>query len=132
MGTYRYISLGTDIPAIPIVPLELIQPGKFDRPAVVGQAILDTGSDCTLVPLPWLIQVNAQIADRALRIPVCGQLSLAIPHEVGIRFDKYRHFVFRVYGCSVDDIGEMALVGRDILNLYRVEFDAPNSIFTIH
>jgi hypothetical protein len=121
MGTYRYISLGTDIPAIPIVPLELIQPGKFD-----------TGSDCTLVPLPWLIQVNAQIADRALRIPVCGQLSLAIPHEVGIRFDKYRHFVFRVYGCSVDDIGEMALVGRDILNLYRVEFDAPNSIFTIH
>ncbi|PSB52514.1 hypothetical protein [Chamaesiphon polymorphus] len=119
MGTYRYISLGTDIPAIPIVPLELIQPGKFDSPSVVGQAIVDTGSDCTLVPLPWLIQVNAQIADRALRIPVCGQLSLAIPHEVGIRFDKYRHFVFRVYGCSVDDIGEMVIVVRDILNLYR-------------
>ena len=131
MGAYRYISLGTDIPAIPIVPLELIQPGKFDNPAVVGQAILDTGSDCTLVPLPWLIQVNAQVADRALRIPVCGQLSLAIPHEVGIRFDKYRHFVFRVYGCSVDDIGEMALVCRDLLNLYRLEFDAPNGIFTI-
>jgi hypothetical protein len=47
MGTYRYISLGTEIPAIPIVPLELIQPGKFEHPAVVGQAILDTGSDCT-------------------------------------------------------------------------------------
>jgi hypothetical protein len=34
--------------------------------------------------------------------------------------------------CSVDDIGEMALVGRDILNLYRVEFDAPNEVFAIY
>jgi hypothetical protein len=106
MGTYRYTFLNADIPAIPIVPLELIQPGQFELRAVVGQGILDTGSDCTLVPIPWLIQVNAQVADRALRIPVCGQLSLAIPHEVGIRFDRYRHFVFRVYGCSVDDIVE--------------------------
>jgi hypothetical protein len=132
MGTYRYTSIGTEIPAIPIMPLELIQPGQLDSPSVVGQGILDTGSDCTLVPIPWLIQVNAQIADRALRIPVCGQLSLAIPHEVGIRFDRYRHFVFRVYGCSVDDIGEMTLIGRDILNLYRVEFDAPNGVFAIY
>jgi hypothetical protein len=132
MGTYRYTSVSADIPAIPIMPLELIQPGKFEHPSVVGQAILDTGSDYTLVPIPWLIQVNAQVADRALRIPVCGQLSLAIPHEVGIRFDRYRHFVFRVYGCSVEDIGEMALVGRDILNLYRVEFDAPNGVFAVH
>jgi hypothetical protein len=132
MGTYRYTSIGTEIPAIPIMPLELIQPGKFDSPSVVGQGILDTGSDLTLVPIPWLVQVNAQVADRALRIPVCGHLSLGIPHEVGIRFDQYRHFVFRVYGCSVDDIGEMALIGRDILNLHRVEFDAPNGIFVIY
>ena len=90
MGTYRYTSLGTELPAIPVMPLELIQPGRFDSPSVVGQAILDTGSDCTLIPIPWLVQVKAQVADRALRIPVCGQLSLAIPHEVGIRFDRLR------------------------------------------
>jgi hypothetical protein len=92
MGTYRYTSLSADIPAIPIAQLELIQPGKFESPAVVGQGILDTGSDCTLVPIPWLMQINAQVADKALRIPVCGQLSLAIPHEVGIRFvgEAYR------------------------------------------
>jgi hypothetical protein len=132
MGNYRYTSLGTGIPAIPIIPLELIQPGQFDRPSIVGQGILDTGSDCTLIPIPWLIQVNAQIADRALRIPVCGQLSLAIPYEVGLLFDKHRHLVFRAYGCSVDDIGDMALIGRDILNLYRVDFDAPNGVFAIY
>jgi hypothetical protein len=46
--------------------------------------------------------------------------------------NRYRHFVFRVYGCSVDDIGEMALIGRDILNLYRFEFDAPHEVFAIY
>jgi hypothetical protein len=132
MGTYRYTYLSTELPAIPLMPLELIQPGKFDQPSVIGQAILDTGSDCTLVPLPWLVQVHAQVADRAIRIPVCGQLSLAIPHEVGLRFDRYRHFVFRVYGCSVDEIGEMVLVGRDLLNLYRSEFDGPNGVFSVY
>jgi hypothetical protein len=133
MGTYRYTGLGAEIPPMPIIPLELIKPGRFEAESVVGQAILDTGSDCTLVPIPWLIQVRAQVADdlrsvvdhRALQIPVGGQVSVAIPYEVGLRFDRYRHFVFRVYGCPVEEIGDMALVGRDLLNLYRVEFDGP-------
>jgi hypothetical protein len=132
MGTYRYTSLGSEIPAIPLMSLELIKPGKKDGISVMGQAILDTGSDCTLVPIPWLIQVQAQVADRALRIPVGGQVSTAIPHEVGLRFDRYRHFVFRVYGCPVDDIGDVALIGRDLLNLYRVEFDGVRRVFTIN
>lgn len=74
----------------------------------------------------------APLGDRSLRIPVCGQLSLAIPYVVGLLFDKHRHLIFRVYGCSVDDIGDMALIGRDILNLYRVDFDAPNGVFAIY
>jgi hypothetical protein len=133
MGTYRYTYLSSEIPPIPIVPLELIKPGRFDGAlSVVGQAILDTGSDCTLVPIPWLMQVQAQVADRSMRIPVGGQVTVAIPYEVGLRFDRHRHFVFRVYGCPVEEIGEMALVGRDLLNLYRVEFDGVAGVFSIN
>ena len=131
MGIYRYTRLGSEIPSIPIVPLELLKPGRFEGESIVGQAILDTESDCTLVPIPWLIQVKVQIADCPIRIPVGGQVSLAIPYEVGLKFDRYRHFVFRVYGCSVDEIGEMALVGRDLMNLYRIEFDGERGVFTI-
>jgi hypothetical protein len=132
MGTYRYTRLGSEIPPMPIMPLELIKPGRFEAESLVGQGILDTGSDCTLVPIPWLVQIHAQVADRALRIPVGGLATLAIPHEVGLRFDRYRHFVFRVYGCPVEDIGDIALIGRDLLNLYRVEFDGVKGIFTIN
>jgi hypothetical protein len=132
MGVYRYTSLGTIIPAIPILSLQLIKPGRFEEPAITGQAILDTGSDCTLVPIPWLIQAQAQVADRAVRIPVGGQVTLGIPHEVGLRFDRYRHLIFRVYGCPTEEIGDIALIGRDLLNLYRVDFDGVERTFTIH
>jgi hypothetical protein len=132
MATYRYTRLGSDLPAIPIMPIELTTPGQTERQAIVGQGIIDTGSDCTLIPIPWLIQVNAQVADRLLRIPVGGRITPAIPYEVGLRFDRYRHLVFRVYGCPIEDIGDIALIGRDLLNLYRVEFDGAKSVFTIY
>jgi hypothetical protein len=131
MASYRYTRLGEEIPPIPIVPLELIKPGRFEGESIVGQGILDTGSDVTLIPIPWLMQVNAQVAERPRRIAVGGVLSLAIPYEVGIKFDRFRHYVFRVYGCPVEDIGDMALVGRDLMNLYRIEFDGNLGIFTI-
>jgi hypothetical protein len=67
------------------MPLELIQPGRFEHPSVVGQAIVDTGSDCTLVPIPWLIQVNAQISDRKIY-----SSSQALPPNI-IREIKSRH-----------------------------------------
>jgi hypothetical protein len=111
--------------------LELIKPGRFEGESIVGQGILDTGSDVTLIPIPWLMQVKAQVAERPRRIAVGGVLSLAIPYEVGIKFDRFRHYVFRVYGCPVEDIGDMALVGRDLMNLYRIEFDGNLGIFTI-
>ena len=131
MAIYRYTQIGSEIPAISIVPLELIQPGRFEQPSMVGQAILDTGSDCTLTPIPWLMQVNAQVAYRPIRIPVGGLVSLAIPYEVGLRFDQHCHLVFRVYGCSVDEIGDLAIVGRDLLNLYVVEFNGLEGTFSI-
>lgn len=131
MGTYRYTRIGSEIPAIPIIPLELIKPGRFEQPSVIGQAILDTGSDCTLIPIPWLMQVQAQVADRPIRIPVGGLVTLAIPYEVGLRFDQHRHLVFRVYGCPVDEIGDLAIVGRDLLNLYVVEFNGLEGVFSI-
>ncbi|MEB3295217.1 MAG: hypothetical protein VKJ24_18845 [Synechococcales bacterium] len=131
MASYRYTALGDEIPSIPIISLELMQPGRFEVRSLLVSAILDTGSDCTIVPIPCLLKVNAQIADRPFRIPVGGQLSLAIPYEVGLRFDRFRHYVFRVYGCSAEEIGEMALIGRDLMNLYRIEFDGEREIFTI-
>ena len=131
MATYSYTAFSTEIPPIPLMPIQLRTPGLQPRITFDGQSILDTGSDCTLVPLPFLRQVNAQIAGRSIRIPVGGLQAIGIPYTVGIRFDHYVLDAVQVFGCPVEDIGELLIVGRDLMNFYRIEFDGQNSVFTI-
>jgi len=131
VGTYNYTFLSPEIPAIPLISVQLTTPGQYRATQLECQAILDTGSDCTLVPIPLLVQVNAQIAGRSIRIPVGGSLTIGIPYYVGLIFDSYTHPVIRVFGCPVDDIGEILLIGRDLMNQYRIEFNGSNLTFTI-
>jgi hypothetical protein len=111
--------------------LMIATPGLDPELGFEVQAILDTGSDCTLVPFDFLAKVKAQVCDRAVRIPVGGIVALAVPYLVGLVFDRHTYPVHQVYGCSVDTIGDLLIVGRDILNLHRADFDEPRQQFTI-
>jgi len=131
VGTHQYTFLTPDIPPIPLLSVQLATPGIEPRRTIAAQAILDTGSDCTLIPLPLLMQVNARIMGRSIRIPVAGEKAIAIPHLVGLQFDQYRFAGVEVFGCSIDDIGELLIIGRDLMNRYRIEFDGQSLAFTI-
>ncbi|MBZ8180257.1 hypothetical protein [Oscillatoria salina] len=131
MGIYNYTFISPEIPAIPLIKVQLFTPGLTPTTKLDCEAILDTGSDCTLIPLPLLVQVNAQISGRAINIPVGGSKTIGIPHYVGMIFDNNSHPVLRVFGCPIDDIGEIILIGRDLMNQYRIEFDGVNLTFTI-
>lgn len=111
--------------------LTLATPGLEPEFSFEFQAILDTGSDCTLVPFDFLAKVKAQVCDRAIRIPVGGTVALAVPYLVGLVFDRHIYPAHQVYGCSVDTIGDLLIVGRDILNLHRIDFDGPRQQFTV-
>ena len=100
MASYPYVDLGTEIPPIPILPIEFWTPGFGGQLGIATQAILDTGSDCTLVPLDILMQVKAKAIDRALRVPVCGELVLAVPYAVGLKFDRHKISSAIVLGCE--------------------------------
>jgi hypothetical protein len=113
------------------MPLTIATPGLDPELSFEVQAILDTGSDCTLVPFDFLSEVKAQVSDRAIRIPVGGKVALAVPYLVGLVFDRHNYPIHQVYGCSVDTIGDLLIVGRDILNLHRVDFDGPRQQFNI-
>lgn len=108
-----------------------MQPGAMRQTGLVCSAILDTGSDCTLIPIPLLQRVNARIVARAIQIPVGGVIAVAIPYVVGMAFDQYHLPALRVFGCSESDIGDMLLIGRDLMNRYRIEFDGPKLEFKI-
>jgi hypothetical protein len=123
--------LGETIPPFPILPIELFSPISEKSLTCQTPAILDTGSDCTLVPLDLLMKVKARAIDRAIRVPVCGVSTLAIPYAVGLKFDRYTISACIVLGCPGEVIDNMMLLGRDIMRRYRIEFDGERSAFTI-
>ena len=131
MGTYRYTPVSSQVPRIPLISVQLKTPGVNNPAIVTCEAILDTGSDCTLVPFPFLTKVQAKIAGTKINIPVGGSQTIAVPYYVGFVFDSYNHPVFRVFCCPQNDIGEVILIGRDLMNQYRIEFDGINRTFTI-
>lgn len=130
MGIYRYSSLGGQIPPIPLMAVKLTTPISSEL-AIDCDAILDTGSDCTLIPIPLLMRVNAKIAGVSIRIPFSGVLTTGVPYKVGLIFDRYTCPEVLIFGCSVYEMGEELIIGRDLLNQYRIEFHGPNETFEI-
>ena len=131
MGTYSYTFVSTAIPPIPLISITLKSPRSNSDPSVKCQGILDTGSDCTLVPIPLLAKVKGKAKKGSVRIPFSGQMTLGIPYEVGLVFDSYEHSSFQVFGCSVEEIGELLIIGRDLMNHHRIEFNGQALTFTI-
>jgi hypothetical protein len=131
VGTYSYKLVSVEIPPIPLIAVQLTAPGTLSDVRVDCQGILDTGSDCTLVPLPFLMRLNISPASRSVRLSFGGKETIGVPYEVGLIFDRYHKPDFRVIGCPVESISELLIIGRDLMNQYRIEFDGPNLRFTI-
>jgi hypothetical protein len=119
------------IPAIPILTVQLFEPRQPRSAKLDCPSIIDTGSDCTLLPLSVLISAKGKPIQGMRRIPVCGIEVVAIPVMVGLIFGPHEMQKIRVYGVSSEEIGDLGLIGRDILNRFQVEFDGPGLKFEI-
>ena len=131
MSTYSYTFVSTAIPSIPLISLTLKTPQANSDNLVKCQGILDTGSDCTLIPLPLVIKVKGKARKGTIRIPFSGQMTLGIPYEVGLVFDAYEYSSFQVFACSVEEMGELVIIGRDLMNHHRIEFNGRDLTFTV-
>ena len=130
MGTYSYTFVSTAIPSIPLISVTLKTPSS-NSVSIKCQSILDTGSDCTLVPIPLVALVKGKAKKGTARIPFGGKITLAIPYEIGLVFDSYEYSSISVYACPVEEMGEMLIIGRDIMNHHHIEFNGRNLTFTI-
>ncbi len=131
MSTHNYTFVSAVIPPIPLISLALKTPQVNSDSFVKCQAILDTGSDCTLIPLPMVIKVKGKASKGTIRIPFSGQMVLGIPYEVGLIFDGYEYSSFQVFACSVEEMGELTIIGRDLMNHHRIEFNGQDLSFTV-
>lgn len=131
MGTYSYTFVSTAIPPIPLISVTLKSPQSDSDLSIKCFGILDTGSDCTLVPIPLVVKVKGKAQKDSVSIPFSGQMILGIPYEVGLVFDGYEYSSFQVFACSVEEMGELLIIGRDLMNHHRIEFDGQNLTFTV-
>lgn len=86
----------------------------------------------TLVPLPFLVALNLKSAGFGEEIAFGDRKTIGIPYQVGFSFAQYNLPNFQFFGCPVNALGELIIIGRDLLNQYRIEFDRANQKFTIY
>jgi len=132
MSRYTYTSLGTEIPPAPLIEVKLSTPGDNPLQTLNCTAFLDSGSDCTLVPLDLLIKVNAVVSGARAVVQGTSQgKTIVIPYFVGLSFDRFVYPAIQVRGCSSEALGGIILIGRDLLNNFILELNGKELTFTI-
>lgn len=115
-------------PAIPAVTVTLRSPdGTQAIAAVLAQ--IDTAADRTLVPLSLLQQLGLS---PLRRITARGLGSIAQPvdeYEVDVEIPGVAIVSTKVITHPSEPF---VLIGREILNLFRVTFDGPNQVVEFH
>jgi Retroviral aspartyl protease len=131
MITYPYLNLGEGLPPAPILPAIITPPDwathstKYDI-----EAFLDTGSDCTLIPLEIISILQLRLTQTNVSINgIGGGQVLGFAYYVNVQLDQQLHRAIKVYGCPSDQLGNRLLIGRNILNECCVEFDGRNLLF---
>lgn len=115
-------------PAIPAAVITLRSPdGSRAIPAV--SAHIDTAADRTLVPLALIQQLGLQ---PLAPLTVTGLGTVAVLVDV-YAIDIEIPGVAIISTRAISHPNEpFVLLGRDILNLFRVTFDGPNNVVEFH
>lgn len=128
MSLFNYVDLGAGLPPAPIVALTIYRP-EWERQLTENlgyscTAFLDTGSDCTLLPLQAIAALNlTTFKANAQIIGVGGGQMQGLGCYVDLSIGA-RHFsAIRAYACRLADLNGHAIIGRDVLNQCLIEFD---------
>jgi hypothetical protein len=113
---------------VPAIILDLSDPtGAVTIPSV--SAHLDTGADQTVVPLPLIQRLGVQPVGQAVAKGYGGLTATVDVIEVSLFIPNLGVYLLRVLGHSAEPY---VLIGRDILNKFRVTFDGPNQVTEFH
>jgi hypothetical protein len=110
-------------PAEPIVPITIFPPSGVQKSPITLFILADTGADYTCLPLNIFFSLNHLPNGR---IHVQGVIGSG---QVNL-YSVYIEFHNRLFpSCSVVELpqGAQALLGRDIMNAFRLEFNGPSN-----
>jgi predicted aspartyl protease len=122
---YPYQRLEPGIPPAPIIPVQLTRPDwQTPLPSTTIAAFLDTGSDCTLVPLAVISTLQLQVSRSSAIIQgIGGEADQSIASYLNLTIGDTTIRAVKVYGYSGDLLSNQIILGRNILNQCCIEFD---------
>ncbi len=125
MESFDYQTIkGIDSP-ISILPLRL--QNLETKTIIKTEGILDTGSDFTLVSPELINKLQPTSIGLHKSVQLQGIVDKAIvtgvPYIIGINIYNQVFDRVKVFCCANLDIGEYVLIGRNLLNRYRIIFD---------
>lgn len=130
---YSYQPLETGIPEAPIIPIRLARPDwQIPLRSTTIDAFLDTGSDCTLVPLSVISILQLQaVRSTAIIQGIGGEADQSIAAYLNLTIGDTTIRAVKVYGYSGDLLNNQIILGRNILNQCCIEFDGINQRVSI-
>ena len=114
-------------PPVPALPVRLYSP-VTDRHTGSALAIVDTGSDATMVPLRYLLAIGAEETAPGWLVTVIGNRQAVALYFVDIQLEQDIAPGMRVIA---DEEGEDIVLGRDFLNRFPLFLDGPFRQVTI-
>jgi predicted aspartyl protease len=129
---YPYQPLEPGIPQAPIIPIQLTSPDwQTSFHSTTIEAFLDTGSDCTLVPLAIISILQLQVSrSTAIIQGIGGEADQSIAAYLNLTIGTTTIRAVKVYGYGGDILNHQIILGRNVLNQCRIEFDGINQEIT--
>jgi Retroviral aspartyl protease len=131
---YTRISDNFAIPAAPILTVLLTHPDATRQRQYSLEAFLDTGSDCTLIPLEAVSILQLPILKKRESITgVGGGNTIGYPCRASVELAESQLMGVMMIACEAQLIGgaHRMILGRDILNLWCVKFDGKQQQFSV-
>ena len=126
MLVYNYDYDTTYNPAMPIIEIKVGNIATL--PTLVLKALVDSGSDGTIIPLPYLKQIGARKYQKKWMRTITGQRAQIGLYLISIQIGIAQRARLAVAG---DPQLEEAIIGRDLLNQFVVTLDGLASAILI-
>lgn len=126
--TVRFVYAPSRRPPAPVIPVTVSSP---DGARSLGgiEALLDTGADQTILPLSLAAQLNPPVVGQVAARGFGGQPYLLDVYRVLVEVPGVVSTLLDVPAHSGESY---ILLGRDVLNQFRVTFDGPNQVVEFH
>lgn len=113
-------------PSMPTVELSIGLPAV--ETVIDVEGIVDSGADATIVPVRYLLEIEARRSRKAIMRSITGEEALVDLYAVAVRLGPYRQGFLEVIG---DISGDETIVGRDILNHLSVTLNGPAAVVEV-